>query len=151
MDEFIPSAANQDLLRLLGPYVEIDTFFHIDVSNQELPLAAPCVSVERLVVKCGTKEHFITRFEEKRSFIQASVSHGPLGGGWRLEREQWDADTDAIADQKKDEFVLFSGWESQEEHLAVEEKEASNELRAITEFAASTDIKHLVRLDVEDV
>jgi heme-degrading monooxygenase HmoA len=100
MNTWIPSEANQGLLKDLGSLVEVDFLFHIDVSVGSIPPSkeAPIFSIGKHVMDSGKRPGFEDTFNSRRSSLEAHAQ-GSISGGWRIEKEPG-----------REEFVLFVPW-----------------------------------------
>jgi hypothetical protein len=100
MDEWIPSEENQSLLKELGLFVEVDLFFHLDGRMGEVPpnTPAPILSCGRHVMESSQRPGFENTFNKRKGCLEAHTL-GPVGAGWRIEKE-----TD------REELVLFCPW-----------------------------------------
>lgn len=100
MNEWIPSQKNQDLLKGLGPFIEIDFFFHLNHRAGMIPpdTAAPILSCGRHVMESAKRSAFENTFVKRKGCLEAHTL-GPVSAGWRIEKEDG-----------REEFVLFSPW-----------------------------------------
>ncbi|KAF2803564.1 uncharacterized protein BDZ99DRAFT_468104 [Mytilinidion resinicola] len=143
MDGFIPSAENQELLKSLDGMVEVVSLVHYDVPLTQLPIPGAgkggkgLVSIARHFIKPGQKETFEETFEANKGLLQEYVAPEVCGWGWRVDREK-----EADGQGEKEEFVLFSPWESVDAHLRFGKTEAFKRYAGIREWIDGADIKH---------
>ncbi|KAL5404006.1 hypothetical protein PMIN03_009454 [Paraphaeosphaeria minitans] len=109
MNAWIPSEANQGLLKDLGPFIDLDYLFHIDVSFGSIPPSeeSPIFSVGRHVMESEKRPDFETTFKNRRSGLEVHAP-GSINGGWRIEKEPG-----------REEFVLFTPWRDVDQHMAL--------------------------------
>ncbi|OAG12959.1 uncharacterized protein CC84DRAFT_1160200 [Paraphaeosphaeria sporulosa] len=100
MKSWIPSEANQGLLKDLGPLVDVDYLFHIVVSFGSIPPSekSPVFSIGRHVMESEKRPDFESTFESRRHGLEMHAP-GSISGGWRIEKEPG-----------REEFVLFTPW-----------------------------------------
>lgn len=100
MNEWIPSEENQNLLKELGPFIDVDVFFHLDSRIGDIPPStpAPILSCGRHVMERSQRSSFEETFNKRNDCLEAHTL-GAVGAGWRIEKE-----TD------REEFVLFCPW-----------------------------------------
>lgn len=101
VDSWIPSEDNQDLLKDLGPLVDVDYLFHIGVSFGSIPPSkkSTIFSVGRHVMEIKKRPGFEKTFDSRRNGLEMHAP-GPINGGWRIEKEPG-----------REEFVLFVPWQ----------------------------------------
>ena len=75
---------------------------------------------------------FIEKFNEVRGLLEDFTTPYGVVGGWRMEKE----------DEEK-EWVLFSGFESVENHLEFAKTEGFGKYREIVGFVRGFDVKHM--------
>jgi hypothetical protein len=78
----------------------------LDISATPLPLEAPAISINRHFIREGQKKPFEKQFIQVKPLLQAYTKPLPVAGGWRIEKEG----------EGKEEWVLFSGFDSVEHH-----------------------------------
>lgn len=145
MNDFIPSDDNQALLESLRGLLNVEWLLHIDAPHTDLPLPeanaskqkAPVLAIGRHFVKDGQKEQFKQTFDEKKHHLQAFVTEGRLGGGWRIDN-----------DKDEDEWVLLTPWESVEQHFAFAKTDGFKEYSKIIGYIKGAEIKHARILDI---
>ncbi|KAK8051404.1 hypothetical protein PG993_002789 [Apiospora rasikravindrae] len=119
--EWIQSQANQDVLKMLTPYVDMPrvSLFHVDgvdaftgpnakAEGENAVLSAKYVSVSRFRVAADKKAGFERAWAEVGHILQAFVSPFVHRGGWRIEKQEGSED--------QDEFVLIGGWDNLAKH-----------------------------------
>ncbi|KXH62328.1 hypothetical protein CSAL01_06176 [Colletotrichum salicis] len=99
-------------------------------------LTAPVLSVGRFGVKSEKKEEFVKKYAEAKWVVEESSKPFPVRGGWRIEK----------AAEDLEEYVMYCGWETVEQHKAIAEREGFKEWAGIQEFVTGTDIWHYKRL-----
>ncbi|KAH9241225.1 hypothetical protein K456DRAFT_1822092 [Colletotrichum gloeosporioides 23] len=171
--EWIVSPENQNVMGKLTPLIHREgpravLFFHIDtpifVPGQSIPaamadgeaktgenkaegkkkaedeppnlLTAPVVSVGRFGVRPERKEEFVKKYAEAKWVVEDASKPYPVRGGWRIER----------AVDGTEEFVMYCGWSSVEQHKAIAQHEGFKEWAGIQEFVTGTDIWHYRRI-----
>jgi len=147
MDEFIPSQANQELLALLKDQVSVEWMFHVDVDQDVRPLpldAAAVLAIGRHIVKDNEKQIVQETFNENKLELDAFAGGtDKVVGGWRID-QGYDPGSEGV----KDEFVLFTGWESVERHHAFATTEGFQKYSKIRDRIEVVDIKHAIKLEV---
>ena len=130
---FVGSPAYRELVTLLAPFVGIELLVHVDVDARTLPLDAPVISIGRHSVPPTRLAAFQKAFGENKQHLDGYVSRDRKPtGGWRVER----------GDDGCEEWILFCGWETIEEHFGFASTEAFANYSRIREFIANADIKH---------
>ncbi|KAK1673494.1 hypothetical protein BDP55DRAFT_556394 [Colletotrichum godetiae] len=99
-------------------------------------LTAPVLSVGRFGVKSEKKEEFVKKYAEAKWVVEESSKPFPVRGGWRIEK----------AAEELEEYIMYCGWETVEQHKAIAEHEGFKEWAGIQEFVTGTDIWHYKRL-----
>ncbi|KAK1538052.1 hypothetical protein CPAR01_08165 [Colletotrichum paranaense] len=99
-------------------------------------LKAPVLSVGRFGVKSEKREEFVKKYAEAKWVVEESSKPFPVRGGWRIEK----------AAEDLEEYVMYCGWETVEQHKAIAEHEGFKEWAGIQEFVTGTDIWHYKRL-----
>uniref|UniRef100_L2FN85 ABM domain-containing protein n=1 Tax=Colletotrichum fructicola (strain Nara gc5) TaxID=1213859 RepID=L2FN85_COLFN len=99
-------------------------------------LTAPVVSVGRFGVRPERKEEFVKKYAEAKWVVEDASKPYPVRGGWRIER----------AVDGTEEFVMYCGWSSVEQHKAIAQHEGFKEWAGIQEFVTGTDIWHYKRI-----
>lgn len=145
-EDFIPSAANQDQLALVRDSFDLPgvEMHHVDVPIDQVPTDAEVLSIERHRVRAGEKRVFEERFKECRAWLDRYVSReGKPVGGWRIEKAAAKEEGEA---EEEEEWVLFCGWESVEEHGRFAGTEGFKQYARIQEFVQSFEVKHGKRI-----
>ena len=139
MNEFIPSADNQALLKSLRGLLSVDWLLHIDALHADLPLPgagttkqkAPVYAIGRHFIKNDQREQFQQAFDVGKLQLRDFVTEGKIGGGWRIDKEG-----------DKDEWVLLTPWTSVEQHYAFAETDGFAKYCNIQEHIEGAEIKH---------
>jgi heme-degrading monooxygenase HmoA len=139
VEDWIPSRANQEILGSLADAVEVVWLQHIDISPtaSKIPIDAPVLAISRYFIPSSKKSGYEQAFSETKHHLEEYVAPRSLEGGWRLD----------CTDEKKDEFVLFSGWTTVEDHFKFAESDGFKEFGRIKEFLEGAEIKHAIRWD----
>lgn len=143
---FLPSAENQKLLELFKEDVHIEgkdgkkmQMWHLDhdvfdvPSGAEWVFKAPVVSCNQHFVPKEKKFGLIEKFNEVKGLLDDFTKPYGVVGGWRIEKE----------DEGKEEWVLFSGFESMDHHMEFAKTEGFEKYREIVEFVGGFEVKHL--------
>jgi len=99
-------------------------------------LTAPVLSVGRFGVRSEKKEDFTSKYYESKWVVEEAARPYPVRGGWRMEK--------AVEDLE--EFVMYCGWSTVEQHKAIAQREGFKEWAGIQEFVTGTDIWHYQRI-----
>ncbi|OCT53294.1 EH domain binding protein epsin 2 [Cladophialophora carrionii] len=147
MQEFIPSQPNQELLALLKDQLTVDWMFHLDIDQvtHPLPLSRDMVAIVRHFMKDGDKEAFRSTFEAEKYQLESFVGQARALGGWRIDIGY---DPSAESGNRKEEFVLFTAWDSVEHHDQFANTEGFQKYRQIRNNIDGAEIKHAKLLDV---
>ncbi|KAH8598121.1 hypothetical protein B0O99DRAFT_539224 [Bisporella sp. PMI_857] len=148
---FLPSAENQDLLRLLKDDISasIDRqmkMWHLDgdifsvKEGERDVLQAPTVSLSRHFVPIEKKAGFMNKFVEVKGLLEDYTTTLKVVGGWRIEKE-------SIGDEEREEWALFSGFDSVEAHMGFAKTKGFEKYREIVEFVESFEVRHLARIE----
>jgi heme-degrading monooxygenase HmoA len=142
----ISTDANKALVELFRDMIDIEAIvmYHLtlDTEATPLPLHTPVVSINRHFVKKGQTDAFYEKLEEVKGLLAAFTAPRAVSGGWRIEKER---DTDG---KEKEEWVLFSGFESVEHHNGFTRTKEFSSYRAIMEFVDGLEVKHARRLEI---
>jgi quinol monooxygenase YgiN len=143
---FLASPENQKLLELFKEdiYIEetngkIMQMWHLDddvfavPSGAEWVFTAPVISCNRHFVPKKNKPSFIEKFNEIRGLLEKYTKPYGVVGGWRIEKE----------DEEKEEWVLFSGFESVDHHMEFAKTDGFAKYREIVGFVSAFELKHL--------
>lgn len=152
-DEFLPSPANQAQLALVEDIFDLPRvdMFHVDVPAGQVPTDAEVLSIGRLRVRAGDKVAFEERFgSECKPWLDRYVSREKKpAGGWRIEKATASTTTATPGREKMeedDEWVLFCGWESVEEHMKFAGTEGFERHGRIRELVQGFEVKHGKRI-----
>ncbi|CCF45316.1 hypothetical protein CH063_14438 [Colletotrichum higginsianum] len=99
-------------------------------------LTAPVLSVGRFGVRSEKKDEFISKYAAAKWVVEEASKPYPVRGGWRIEK----------AAEDLEEFVMYCGWSTVEQHKAIAEHEGFKEWAGIQEFVTGTDIWHYQRI-----
>ncbi|KIY63427.1 hypothetical protein CYLTODRAFT_426122 [Cylindrobasidium torrendii FP15055 ss-10] len=130
-DDYIPSAPNQQTLEMLRDLVTVQYLIHADIDPTKVPLDTGLVAVGRHYLKDGQREAFAKAFTASNAPL-VDATKGRLISGWRLDQED-----------EKEEFVLFTAWETLEDHKAFKDESAK-----VREYLAGEETKHAKVLDI---
>jgi len=143
---FLPSPENQELLQLLKEDVYVEErngqkmqMWHLneDVfevpSGTEWPFAARVISCDRHFIPKDKKSGFVEKFNDVRGLLEDYTKPYGVVGGWRIEKE----------DVETEEWVLFSGFESVDNHMEFAKTEGFTKYREILGFVSGFELKHL--------
>ncbi|KAL4783558.1 hypothetical protein BJX76DRAFT_357825 [Aspergillus varians] len=148
MEEWIPSETNQAIMGGMSDGVELTWIQHLDLDpstssavtggEEGIPFTASVVGIGRCFVSVapGSKDGLNRTFSETKHHLKNFKGPREIAGGWRVDRE---VDEEG---NEKDEFVLFSGWESVEEHFSFAESDGFKEFARIKQFIREAEIKH---------
>lgn len=154
MKEWIPSAENQQLLSTLQDGVEVIWLQHIDIeppshaipklNNKSgwptIPLAAPVIAIGRHFLGTSKKDEFQNTFNANKHYLEAFTEPRSLGGGWRSDPELAEDGENGY----KEEFVLFSGWDTVADHFKFAESDGFIDFSKIRETLDGAEIKHVI-------
>jgi quinol monooxygenase YgiN len=139
-EAFLPSSQNQSLVDSVKGYIDTENIlmYHLglDAEATPLPIDAPTISINRHFIKNGQREAFQKRFEEVEVLLQDYTRPRHVAGGWRMEKEI----------ESKEEWVLFSGFDSVEHHQGFAKTDEFQRYRSIVEYVDSFEVKHMRRL-----
>ncbi|KAL3492129.1 hypothetical protein BJX62DRAFT_203583 [Aspergillus germanicus] len=143
VDEWIPSESNQAIMTGLAKDVELVFMEHLDIPSSdatgnpgEVPLTADVLAIGRYFISTGDKEVFQGTFDETKHHLETFGGGERICGAWREDKE---VDKEG---NEKEEFVLFSGWTSVDEHMKFAESEGFKEFAKIKAFLGGAEIKH---------
>ncbi|KAF2654357.1 hypothetical protein K491DRAFT_693887 [Lophiostoma macrostomum CBS 122681] len=143
MNDFIPSAENQDVLNNLKEELTVEWLIHIDAPHASLPLpttkiiegrpvaGSHILSIARLFVSSGDNAKFRETFDANKHHLQYYLTEGGLGHGWRVDKED-----------AKEEFVLITPWTDVDQHMSFAKTEAFTKYAQIRPFLDGNEIKH---------
>jgi heme-degrading monooxygenase HmoA len=146
--DFLPSPENLSLLELLKDDILMEgekkiEMWHLDSDIFGIQRAwegeggksvftAPVISVNRHFVESGKKDEFVGEFEEVTGILEEYTKPFGVVGGWGVEKEK-----------EREEWVLFSGFESVEQHHGFAKTEGFGRYRGIVEFVERFEVRHL--------
>ncbi|KAJ5478861.1 hypothetical protein N7530_004370 [Penicillium desertorum] len=130
--QWLSLEVNQNLLAKLKDNVDVSWMFHLDVDPSKIPLDAPVLAITRCFVEPSKKKDFDAAFKAGVSHLNASTAPFSSCGAWRIDKEGED-----------EEFVLFSGWNEVNDHIAFGESENSEEFGKLKALAKDADVKHV--------
>jgi heme-degrading monooxygenase HmoA len=146
--EFLPSPENQRLLEMLKDDILTEgekkmSLWHLDAESLTLRVAgknvleAPVISFNRHFVPSSKKEGFSRKFAEVNGLLEGFTEPFAVSGGWRIEKDT----------EEKDEWALFSGFESVDHHFQFAKTEDFIKYRDIVEFMEGFDLKHFKAIE----
>lgn len=152
-NKFLPSPENQQLLELVKDDVRFEgdralQMWHIDQdvftldpsSGLKSTFAAPAISLNRHFVPKDKREGFIAKFQEIRSILEAFTNPVRVIGGWRIEKEEVDG-------KEREEWALFSGFNSVDHHMEFAQTEEFTKYREIVGFVDGFEVRHLKAIE----
>ncbi|CUS09375.1 unnamed protein product [Tuber aestivum] len=139
-NSFLASDENQKLLADAKGVIDVDVMYHAEMDGGAVPLGAPVVSVGRHHVKRGMKTGFEGCFGRVRGVLSGSTGAWEVAGGWRLDEGE--------GEEKGQEWLLFTGWESVTQHEEFGRSEKFKEYAEIREFLEGFEVRHAVRYDI---
>lgn len=149
MQDFIPSQSNQELLALLKGQVVVEWMFHLDIDQTKtaLPLTRKFIAIGRHIIKDGERDAFRETFKANRHEIQSFIGGGGyVVGGFRIDKG-FDPSAEGEA---KDEFVLFTSWDSVKHHMDFAKMTGFEGYGQIRNHLEGADIQHAAELDVDE-
>jgi quinol monooxygenase YgiN len=153
-EEFLSSAENQALLDLLKNDITMSvdgdrkmTMWHLDTdvfalnisSGEKSVFTAPAISCNRHFVPAEKKEAFVKKFQEIRGLLEAYTKPFKVIGGWRIEKE-------VVEGKEREEWALFSGFESVDHHFAFAKTEEFTKYKEIISFVDGFEVRHLTSI-----
>jgi hypothetical protein len=147
---FLPSAENQKLLELFKDDIIVEEkdgkmmrMWHLDpdafsgVNEEDKSLfTAPVISLNRHFVTNDKKAGFSKKSDEVKGLLENFTKPYQVVGGWRIEKER----------EEKEEWDMFSGFESVGNHHEFPKTEGFARYREIVEFMERFEVKHLRRI-----
>jgi heme-degrading monooxygenase HmoA len=141
---FLPSPENQALLELLKDDIDSEkmTMYHLDTDIFDVPEGkkgvigvegAEVVSLNRHFVSVEKKDGFREGFNGVKGLLEKYTEPWQVVGGWRIERES----------EGKEEWALFSGFESVEQHMGFAKTEEFERYKGIVGFVEGFEVRHL--------
>ncbi|KAL4947043.1 hypothetical protein BDW69DRAFT_199939 [Aspergillus filifer] len=144
MDEWIPSPENQEIMAVLSHDLAVLWVQHLDFEpsqqpdGERIPYTDPVIAIGRYFIAAGpdNKMGFERTFNETKHHLHSFKRARAAVGGFRV-----DVEVDEQG-ERKEEFVLFSGWDTPEEHFSFEESEGYKEFVKIKDFMSGAEIRH---------
>ncbi|KAM0328502.1 hypothetical protein ACHAQA_004909 [Verticillium albo-atrum] len=145
---WIASPDNASIMTELGPHLDLEgekavVFFHLDAAvmtgwgpGERSVLEAPVLSVGRYGVAADGRAAFQETFDGAKGVVEEASRPFPLRGGWRIEKEE----------EGKEEFVMYGGWASVDEHMASVQHPRQAEFQALQKLVSTVDIRHYARI-----
>jgi heme-degrading monooxygenase HmoA len=103
-------------------------------------LQAKAISLNRHFVPKEKKGGFEKKFEEVRGLLEEYTKPYPVIGGWRIEKE-------TVEGKERDEWNLFSGFDSVEHHMAFAKTKAFEKYREIVGCVEGFEVRHLKAIE----
>lgn len=142
VDEFIPSAENQEVLEMLEGKVVVEWLMHVGLEWGEGRVGefgvgdgegkgggiGIGIGIVRFFVREGGREGFTEAFERRERELRGIG----IGGGWRIDREGG-----------REEFVLFEAWREGEEREGPLERYG-----VVREWVEGVEVKHARLMEV---
>ena len=119
-------------------HLDSDIFTIDSSAGEKSVVTAPTISLNRHFVPKEKKSAFEAKFTEVRGLLEDFTKPYKVVGGWRIEKES----------VEKEEWALFSGFESVDHHLAFAETEEFEKYKGIVEFVGGFDVKHMRAINV---
>lgn len=142
VDEWIPSDANQDILKSVKGLVDVVWLVHMDLGQRKVPVEAGVMRIDRYGVKKGRKGDVERVVEGQKSALDRACAPISVAGGWRIDCEEEGGDA-------RDEYVLFRGWRHVREHEEYSQtEECKVYYRKMRDSLEMLDVKHAVRWDI---
>lgn len=143
---FLPSQENQHLLQLLEGtisnlkgrkmemwHLDTDVFSLPTIADDKWVFSAPVISCGRHFVAKEKKTAFEQKFGEVKGLLEKFTRPYQVVGGWRIEKEV----------EGKEEWALFSGFESVEQHGEFAKTEGFARYRELVGFVEGFEVRHL--------
>ncbi|CZR57917.1 uncharacterized protein PAC_07807 [Phialocephala subalpina] len=148
--KFLPSKENQELLEMFKDDILTEhedpgkkmQMYHLDVDvfekgEERSVFTAPTISCNRHFVPKDKREGFERKFGEVKGLLEKFTKPFQVVGGWRIEESE-----------DKEEWVLFSGFESVGHHMEFAKTEGFTKYREIVGFVEGFEVRHLRILEV---
>jgi heme-degrading monooxygenase HmoA len=145
---FLLSPENQVLLDMLTDDIDGEkmTMYHLDIDIFDVLEGGKCVvgvegaevvSLNRHFIQTEKKNGFQGTFDGVKGLLENYTEPWQVAGGWRIEKEA----------EGKEEWVLFSGFESVEQHEGFAKTEEFGRYKGIVGFVEGFELKHLKRVE----
>ncbi|KAL4874571.1 hypothetical protein BJY04DRAFT_203565 [Aspergillus karnatakaensis] len=148
VEEWIPSERNKAIMGGLADEVEVVGLEHLELgsllpakeeeSDEGIPYEAAVVGIGRYFLSPLTKVGFARTFGATKHHLKEFQGPRRITGGWRVDKE---VDDDG-KEVEKEEFVLFSGWDTVQQHFSFAESNGFKEFGRIKHFMQGAEIKH---------
>ncbi|KAF9891806.1 hypothetical protein FE257_003287 [Aspergillus nanangensis] len=162
MTEWIPSQTNQAIMASLAAEIEVVWMFHIDIEPQSEetaavtnPLNAPVVAIARYFIPQSSRWEFDETFTEVENLLQRVTAPRLLRAGYRVDDDceigEGEGEEEMMKKRKKkvaSEFVMFTGWETVQDHLGFAQSDAFKEFGKTRQYMVGADIRHARLLGV---
>jgi heme-degrading monooxygenase HmoA len=152
-DGFVASPENQRLLELFKNDISMTgdrkmTLWHLEgdifalnpSSALKSVFTVPAISINRHSVPAEKKEGFVNKFQEVRDILEDYAKPFKVVGGWRIEKEE-------VNGKEREEWALFSGFNSVDHHMAFANTDPFQKYREIVGFVEGFDVKHLKTIE----
>jgi hypothetical protein len=116
---------------------DVPYHLELDADATPLPLNTPAISFNRHFIRHGQRDAFQKRFEDVKPLLQNYTKPRAVAGGWRIEKEAED----------KEEWDLFSGFESVEHYIGFSKTDEFQKYRSLVEYVDSFEVKHMKHLE----
>jgi heme-degrading monooxygenase HmoA len=141
LEEFDPSPQGERLRQLAAPFLQLESYFHIDVDPLTLALNERTLSIGRNFVEPEKKCKFEEVYEKVKHYLEAFIGRKELvKGGWRIDKDP--------AKRGEEEFVLFTWWESLEKQKQFAKTKGGKKYFKLKDETKGVDIKHGLKYDV---
>ncbi|KAL4924132.1 uncharacterized protein BDV17DRAFT_275461 [Aspergillus undulatus] len=148
MDEWIPSFTNQEIMGGLREHVDLVWLQHLDLDPGDplhgetvegIPYTDIVVGFARMFIAPGrgNRQRFTTTWAEIKHLLRKFEWPRDAVGAWRIDCE---LDDDG---NRKEEFVVFVGWDSIDESFSLSEDKGNDEVhRLLRENTVGWELKH---------
>lgn len=119
-------------------HLDVDVF---EKGDEMDVLTAPTISCNRHFVSQEKKEGFKGKFAEVKGLLEDFTNPYWVVGGWRIEKEEAEG-------AEREEWVLFSGFESVDHHMEFAKTGGFTKYREIVGFVEGFEVRHLRVLEV---
>jgi hypothetical protein len=111
----------------------LSTNIFLPSPNLKAVLSAQTISLNRHFVPSSKRSLFSQKFSEVKGILEDYTKPYQVVGGWRIEKEG----------EEKEEWVLFSGFEDVEHHMAFAKTEEFEKYREIVGCVEGFEVRHL--------
>jgi len=120
--------------------------YHLDVDIFDVPEGkrgiigtegAEVVSLNRHFVASEKKSGFQETFDGVKGLLENYTEPWQVVGGWRIEKEG----------EGKEEWVLFSGFESMDQHMGFAKTKEFERYKGVVGFVDGFEVRHLKRVE----